>query len=87
MKGAPLSLGEDKLTISELYEIAHSHRAAILSDGCRSQMEASVKVLEEALARGATVYGVTTGFGDSCESHAGEPPFPQAGKLKRLHKD
>jgi histidine ammonia-lyase len=52
------------LTIADLVEVAREGRTVSLEAGAVERMRASRGVIEELVAGGATVYGVTTGFGD-----------------------
>jgi histidine ammonia-lyase len=45
-------------------EVAREHRRVEIGDEARARMRASRAVVERLVADGATVYGVTTGFGD-----------------------
>jgi histidine ammonia-lyase len=52
------------LTLEGVEAVARRGAAATLSEPARSRMNASRAVVEQLVAEGATVYGVTTGFGD-----------------------
>ncbi len=54
--------GED-LTLDDLADVAGRRARAVLSPGARRAMAASRRTVERAIARGARVYGVNTGFG------------------------
>jgi histidine ammonia-lyase len=57
----PVALGEP-LTLDDVERVALGAPVA-LGDGARGRIRASRDVIERAVAEGATVYGVTTGFG------------------------
>lgn len=63
-----LIIGEDKICIEEIFEVAYSDMQIELSSNksFREKIIQSRSILEEKLFRGETVYGVTTGYGDSC---------------------
>ena len=52
----------DPLTLDDVERVAHGAPVA-LGDGARGRIEAARDVIERAVAEGATIYGVTTGFG------------------------
>src|SRR5687767_6695483 len=60
----PLPLTGRDLAVSDVVEVARQGRAVELSPEARKRMVASRAVIERLVAEGATVYGVTTGFGD-----------------------
>ncbi|MDQ4036127.1 MAG: histidine ammonia-lyase [Chloroflexota bacterium] len=60
----PLPLSGRDLTIDDLVEVARGRRAVVLEPAAASRMGESRAVIERLVAEGATVYGVTTGFGD-----------------------
>jgi histidine ammonia-lyase len=57
----PVSIGEP-LTLDDVERVAHGAPVA-LGDGARGRIEAARGVITRAVAEGATIYGVTTGFG------------------------
>lgn len=63
-------VGESDLTIEEVIRIAQGKCGVSLPEdaGFRERVDASVAVLDAALARGEPVYGVSRGFGSSCEA-------------------
>jgi histidine ammonia-lyase len=65
---APLALGAERLTLEGLLEVARAGRPVALSadPAYRARVLASQAFLEQLLAEGAEVYGVNTGYGDSC---------------------
>src|SRR5918994_4269003 len=60
----PLLLTGRDLTIDQVIEVARGRRAVELDPQAAERMRASRAVIERLVADGATVYGVTTGFGD-----------------------
>jgi histidine ammonia-lyase len=62
MPSLPLT-GAD-LTIDNVVEVARGRRVVSLDPRAADRMRASRSVIERLLSEGATVYGVTTGFGD-----------------------
>jgi histidine ammonia-lyase len=51
------------LTLEEVERVARGDGDVVLADAARKRMQASRQVVEDLVARGETVYGVTTGFG------------------------
>jgi histidine ammonia-lyase len=60
----PLPLTGRDLTIDHVIEVARGRRAVALAPAAAERMQASRTVVERLVDEGATVYGVTTGFGD-----------------------
>jgi histidine ammonia-lyase len=60
----PLQLTGHDLTIADVVAVARVGRAVAVEGKARERMGASRAVIEDVVASGATVYGVTTGFGD-----------------------
>ena len=60
----PLPLSGRDLTIDNVIEVARGRRAVELDPAAARRMTDSRSVIERLVADGATVYGVTTGFGD-----------------------
>lgn len=60
----PLPLTGRDLTIDHVVEVARGHREVVLDAIAAERMRVSRAVIERLVADGATVYGVTTGFGD-----------------------
>jgi histidine ammonia-lyase len=58
----------DNLSIEDIVDIAQGRAAAVLSDDpeFRSAIERGASFLDRLLREDGTVYGVTTGYGDSC---------------------
>ncbi|HEX5039455.1 MAG TPA: histidine ammonia-lyase [Candidatus Limnocylindria bacterium] len=60
----PLPLTGTDLTVDNVIEVARGRREVALDPGAEERMRASRAVIDRLVAEGATVYGVTTGFGD-----------------------
>ena len=60
----PLPLTGRNLTIDNVIEVARGRRRVALGGDAVERMRASRAVIERLVSGGATVYGVTTGFGD-----------------------
>ncbi|MGH2382288.1 MAG: aromatic amino acid lyase, partial [Candidatus Limnocylindria bacterium] len=60
----PLPLSGRDLTIDNVIEVARGRRAVSLDPDAVLRMRESRQVIERLVDDGATVYGVTTGFGD-----------------------
>ncbi len=60
---APLLLDGSSLSIHDLHEVAMGRRRVQLAPAAEARMRATRAVVEGLAARGAAVYGVTTGFG------------------------
>src|ERR687898_688471 len=60
----PLLLTGRDLTIDQVIEVSRGRREVALDAEAADRMRASRAVIERLVADGATVYGVTTGFGD-----------------------
>jgi histidine ammonia-lyase len=58
----PLVLGDRPLSYEEVVAVAHGRRV-ILGEAARARMKASRVTLENLLARGDAIYGLTTGVG------------------------
>ena len=63
-----LVIGKEKITIQELVSVAYSDRKIELSCDVEflNRLKKSRQILEDKLKKNETVYGVTTGYGDSC---------------------
>ena len=59
----PLVLDGGSLTLEGLESVARTRRTVALSAAAREAVARSRRVVDEAVARGDVVYGVTTGFG------------------------
>jgi histidine ammonia-lyase len=60
---ATIALDGQPLTLEQLEAVAHGRAAVTLTAAARQRMTRSRQVVEDLLARGATVYGINTGFG------------------------
>ena len=60
----PLPLSGRDLTIDNVIEVARGRRAVELEPAAARRMADARSVIERLVADGASVYGVTTGFGD-----------------------
>ncbi len=63
----PLLVTGRDLTIDNVIEVARGRRSVELEPGAAERIRGSRAVIERLVADGATVYGVTTGFGDLAE--------------------
>ncbi len=61
-----IEIGGEPLTIDAVWRIAHGHSPARLSKGAKARVEKSAGHVEALLKRDGVIYGVTTGYGDSC---------------------
>ena len=61
---APVVLTGADLTVADVEAVARAGAPAALDVHARARMDEARAVIEELLAEGAVVYGVTTGFGD-----------------------
>jgi histidine ammonia-lyase len=64
---AALVIDGGALDLAGLEAVARHRRALALSDAARASVRASRGVVDQAVARGDVVYGVTTGFGNFAE--------------------
>jgi histidine ammonia-lyase len=60
----PILLDGAHLTLDDLEAVARRGRAVALAPAAREQVARARRVVDDAVARGAVVYGVTTGFGN-----------------------
>ncbi len=60
---AAIDLGSDLLSIEDVAAVAERRAAVRVGDSARWRIGAARALVDEALASGAVVYGVTTGFG------------------------
>ena len=65
-----LVIGEGRITIDDVVSVSRG-RAVALSKGeaFRSRIVRGARYLEERLSLGDTVYGVNTGYGESCHTN------------------
>jgi histidine ammonia-lyase len=61
---APVTLDGGSLSLEQLEAVARRQAPVSLSDGARAGVARARAVVDEAVSRGAVVYGVTTGFGN-----------------------
>jgi histidine ammonia-lyase len=64
---AALALDGSRLDLAGLEAVARHGRRVALSDAAREAVRTARRVVDEAVARGDVVYGVTTGFGSFAE--------------------
>jgi histidine ammonia-lyase len=65
----PLPIDGRGLDISGLEAVSREGRPVALSPAAREAVRASRRIVDDAVARGAVVYGVTTGFGNFADVH------------------
>ncbi|XHO64298.1 Histidine ammonia-lyase [Burkholderia gladioli] len=64
---APVVIGEHRLSIEAVVAIARGARVALdTAPAWRERIERGASWLRDYLARGGTLYGVTTGYGEAC---------------------
>ena len=68
MTDTPLMFGEGRLAIDDIVALAEGRRSVALSDdpGFRERIDKGVAFLDSLLREDGVIYGVTTGYGDSC---------------------
>ena len=64
-----MELTGQPLSLSAIAEIAYGGGAIQLGASAHGRVEASRKVIEEIVANGGVVYGVSTGFGKLADVH------------------
>lgn len=63
----PIVFGDDQLTIESVVAIANGQHAALNSSPeFSARIDRGTKFLERLLKEEGVIYGVTTGYGDSC---------------------
>src|SRR5512139_2804680 len=67
--GTPLAIDGQALDLDGLEAVARAGRAVALAASARDAVRASRRVVDDAVAREAVVYGVTTGFGSFADVH------------------
>lgn len=67
-----IELGALDLTIEQVWQVAFGTVEVRLSDAALTRVRRSAAHVENALARDGEIYGVTTGYGDSCTTNV--PP-------------
>jgi histidine ammonia-lyase len=60
----PLPIDGARLTLDDLERVAHDGRPVVLADTARDAVARARAVVDDAVAKGAVVYGVNTGFGN-----------------------
>src|SRR5690606_34678886 len=66
---ASVSLGDGDLGIADVWALAAGRRQAALGHAALSRVARSAQHVEAALSRDGEIYGVTTGYGDSCTTN------------------
>lgn len=63
-----LIIGDEFISIEKIIDVSHNQKKISLSSKkeFREKIELSRKILEQKLQNKETIYGVTTGYGDSC---------------------
>ncbi|MBI4497595.1 MAG: histidine ammonia-lyase [Chloroflexi bacterium] len=67
--GTPLELDGRHLTLDAVIAVARQGRRVRLAEPARQAMLASRTLVQDMVARGETVYGITTGFGALARTH------------------
>ncbi|WP_242392183.1 HAL/PAL/TAL family ammonia-lyase [Anaeromyxobacter oryzisoli] len=83
-----VSIGERPLTIEDVVALARGSAHPVLdtSPAVIGRIRASVAALDRRFERGETIYGVTTGFGESCQTGVpGEHALELPRNLVRFH--
>jgi histidine ammonia-lyase len=65
----PLEIDGDHLDLDGLESVARGGRTVVVAAAAREAVQAARRVVDDAVARGAVVYGVTTGFGSFADVH------------------
>ena len=80
-----IEIDGDTLTLEDVERVATDPRTrrSRFAEGAEARMQRSRDVVERALAEGATVYGVTTGFGRLAETPI--PARPAGGAADQPH--
>ena len=61
------------LSLSQVAAVAYGGAAIRIGASAHERINASRKVIEEIVAKGAVVYGVSTGFGKLSDVHVSKP--------------
>ena len=63
-----VTFGDGPCTIQDVVDIAHQRAVAVLSDSpaTRARLQRGADFVDRLLAEDGVIYGVTTGYGDSC---------------------
>ncbi len=79
-------LGREPIRLQLASEVASGGPQLCIDEESRKRLSGSVEKLQKLIAQGVDVYGVTTGFGDSCETNvAEEERLALARNLVRFH--
>lgn len=64
----PLVFDDQRLTVEDILAIAHQRKACVLNESSqfREYIEQGARFLDRLLQEDGVIYGVTTGYGDSC---------------------
>jgi len=76
-----LDLDGHSLTLSDLEQVVKGHKGARLDDAARRQVVVARRLIDECVAQGRVIYGVTTGFGSFSEVAI------SPGQLRRLQRN
>jgi histidine ammonia-lyase len=69
---APLFVGDEPLRIEAVEELSRRHIVRVqVAEAAKARTSKARDALQLILSEGGTVYGVTTGFGDSCQTAVG----------------
>ncbi|HET8734009.1 MAG TPA: aromatic amino acid lyase, partial [Anaeromyxobacteraceae bacterium] len=82
------AVGREPLTIEDVLMLARGDATPVLDPdpAYRERLRRSAEAVRRAVERGDRVYGVTTGFGDSCENDVdGADAAELAANLVRFH--
>lgn len=65
-----VAFGEKRLTLEDIWDVARQTRAPHLAEKSEAmeRIARSARAVEDKIRRGEVIYGVTTGYGDSCET-------------------
>jgi len=81
-----IRIGASPTRIEDVLAIAMGVAQVALAESIQPRLDASVALLDKLVAKGAQIYGVTTGFGASCETNVPPALSPQmAANLVRFH--
>ncbi|HLF41385.1 MAG TPA: aromatic amino acid lyase, partial [Acidimicrobiia bacterium] len=69
MTGPPLVIDGSPLAVEDVVAVARGGASVAVGPGVPARMAASRTVVERIVADGATVYGITTGFGALASVH------------------
>lgn len=64
-----IRIGASSMRIEDVLAVASGASQVAIDESIRSRLDASVALLDKLVAKGAQIYGVTTGFGASCETN------------------